>query len=173
MTAVWSRNLERLTGRTVTEEKEVKERWKEYTEKLYRKNPGISNVFTEKVFDDKPDILEAEVKQAISQLANWKAAGCDGIPVELLKAVGDDAIKVLTRTCNSIWKNKWPKDWKKSVYMPIYKKGDKKECGNYRTIALIPHASKVMLKKDWKVTLSPTYQRNRPALEGAGELETT
>ena len=94
------------TGGTVTEEKEVKEKWKEYTEELYRKNPGISVVFIEKVFDDEPYILEAEVKQAISQLANRKAAGCDGIPVELLKAVDDDAIKVLTRIYNSIWKNK-------------------------------------------------------------------
>ena len=72
---------------------------------------------------------------------------CDGIPIEFLKAGGDEAIRVMKNLCNSIWKMKtWPNDWKKSIYVPIYKKGDKKECGNYRTIALISHASKILLR---------------------------
>ena len=78
---------------------------------------------------------------------NRKSPGCDGIPIEFLKAGGDEAIRVMTNLCNSIWKMKtWPNDWKKSIYIPIYKKGDQKECGNYRTIALISHASKILLK---------------------------
>ena len=73
--------------------------------------------------------------------------GCDGIPIELLKAGGEEAVKVMTGLYNCIWKRKeWPTDWKKSVYVPIYKKWDKKECGNYRTIALISHASKVLMR---------------------------
>ena len=87
------------------------------------------------------------MKEALRHISNRKSAGCDGIPIELLKAGGEEAVKVMTGLCNCIWKRKeWPTDWKKSVYLPIYKKGDKKECGNYRTIALISHASKVLLR---------------------------
>ena len=87
------------------------------------------------------------MKEALRQISNRKSAGCDGIPIELLKAGEEEAVKVMTGLCNCIWKRKeWPTDWKKSLYVPIYKKGDKKECGNYRTIALISHASKVLLR---------------------------
>ena len=87
------------------------------------------------------------MKEALRHISNRKSAGCDGIPIELLKAGGEEAVKVMTVLCNCIWKRKeWPTDWKKSVYVPIYKKGDKQECGNYRTIALISHASKVLLR---------------------------
>ena len=80
-------------------------------------------------------------------MSNRKAPGCDGIPIEFLKSGGDEVIRVMTNLFNSIWKMKtWPNDWKKSIYVPIYKKGDKKECGNYRTIALISHASKILLR---------------------------
>ena len=76
-----------------------------------------------------------------------KASGCDGIPVELFHILKDDAMKVLHSTCQQIWKTQqWPQDWKRSVFIPIPKKGNPKECSNYRTIALISHASKVMLK---------------------------
>ena len=87
-------------------------------------------------YEDEPDVLEIEVNEAIQHISNRKAPGCDRIPIEFLKAGGDEAIRVMTNLCNSIWKMKtWPNDWKKSIYVPIYKKGDKKECGNYRTIA--------------------------------------
>ena len=87
------------------------------------------------------------MKEALRHISNRKSAGCDGIPIELLKAGWEEAVKVMTGLCNCIWKRKeWPTDWKKSVFVPIYKKGDKKECGNYRTIALISHASKVLLR---------------------------
>ena len=76
-----------------------------------------------------------------------KASGGDGIPVELLQILKDDAVKVLHSTCQQIWKTQqWPQDWKRSVYIPIPKKGNAKECSNYCTIAFISHASKVMLK---------------------------
>ena len=112
-----------------------------------------------------PDILECEVKWALGRITTNKASGGDGIPVELgrittNKASGgdgipvelfqilkDDAVKVLHSICQQIWKTqRWPQDWKRSVFIPIPKKGSAKECSNYHTIALISHASKVMLK---------------------------
>ena len=76
-----------------------------------------------------------------------KASGCDGIPVELFPILKDDAVKVLHSICQQIWKTQqWPQDWKRSVFIPIPKKGNPKECSNYHTIALISHATKVMLK---------------------------
>ena len=93
-----------------------------------------------------PDILECEVKRALGSITTNKASGDDGIPVELLQILKDD-IKVPHSICQRIWKTQqWPKDWKRSVFIPIPKKGNAKECSNYRTIALISHASKVMLK---------------------------
>ena len=140
-------SIKASNGKMVTEGKNVKERWKEYTESLYKKDPNIYDMLIEDPYEDEPEVLESEVKVALQQLANGKAVGCDGIPIELLKLGGKEAVKTLTSICNCIWKNKkWPKDWKKSVFVPIFKKGCKKECGNYRTIALISHASKVLLK---------------------------
>ena len=135
------------TGKVVTEEKEVKEIWQQYTEELYRRDPNATDSFNENIYEDEPEVMETEVKEALRHISDRKSAGCDGIPIELLKAGGEEAVKVMTGLCNCIWKRKeWPKDWKKSVYVPIYKKGDKQECGNYRTIALISHASKVLLR---------------------------
>ena len=94
-----------------------------------------------------PDILECEVKWALESITTNKASGGDGIPVELFQILKDDAVKVLHSICQQIWTTQqWPQDWKRSVFIPIPKKGDAKECSNYRTIALISHASKVMLK---------------------------
>ena len=93
-----------------------------------------------------PDILECEVKWALSITMN-KASGGDGIPVELFQILKDDAVKVLYSICQQIWKTQqWLQDWKRSVFIPIPKKGNAKECSNYCTIALISHASKVMLE---------------------------
>ena len=91
--------------------------------------------------------LEWEVKWALGSITMNKAGGGNGIPVELFQILKDDAMKVLHSICQQIWKTQqWPQDWKRSVFIPIPKKGNAKECPNYRTIALILHASKVMLK---------------------------
>ena len=94
-----------------------------------------------------PDILECEVKWALGSIIMNKASGGDGIPVELFQILKDDAVKVLYSICQKIWKTQqWPQDWKRSVFIPVPKKGTAKECSNYCTIALVSHASKVMLK---------------------------
>ena len=94
-----------------------------------------------------PDILEFEVKWDLGSITTNKASGGDGIPVELFQVLKDDAVKVLHSTCQQLWKTQqWPQDWKRSVFTPIPKKGNAKECSNYHTITLISHASKVMLK---------------------------
>ena len=94
-----------------------------------------------------PDILECEVKWALGSLTTNKASGGDGIPVELFQILEDDAVKVLHSIYQQIWKTQqWPQDWKRSVFIPIPKKSNAKECSNYQKIALISHTSKVMLK---------------------------
>ena len=94
-----------------------------------------------------PDILECEFKWALGSITTNKASGGDGIPVELFQILKDDAVKVLHSICQQIWKTQqWPQDWKRSVFIPVLKEGNTKECSNYCTIALISHASKVLLK---------------------------
>ena len=91
--------------------------------------------------------LECEVKWALESITTNKDSGGDGIPVELFPILKDDAVKVLRSICQQIWKTRQrPQDWKRSVFIPISKKGNDKECSNYHTISLISHASKVMLK---------------------------
>ena len=130
-------------GRDITEAEDIKKRWQEYTEEDLDVLDNPDSV----VADLELDILESEVKWALESLANNKARGGDGIPVELLKILKDDAVKVLHSKCQQVWKTQQqPEDWKRSVYIPIPKKGSAKECSNYHTIALISHTSKVMLK---------------------------
>ena len=94
-----------------------------------------------------PDILECEVKWALGSITTFKASDSYGIPVELFQILKDDAVKVLHSICQQIWETQqWPQDWKRSVFIPISKKGNAKKCRNYQTIALISHASQVMLK---------------------------
>ena len=94
-----------------------------------------------------PDILECEAKWALGSITMNKASGGDGIPVELFQILKDDDLKVLSSTCQQIWKTQqWPQDWKRAVFITIPKKGNAKECSNYHTIALILHASKVILQ---------------------------
>ena len=94
-----------------------------------------------------PDILECEVKWVLGSITTNKESGGDGIPVELFQILKDDAVKVLHSICQQIWKTQqWSQDWERSVFIPIPKKGNAKECSNYRTIALSSHTSKVMLK---------------------------
>ena len=99
------------------------------------------------ITDLEPDILECEVKWALESITRNKASGSDGIPVELFQILKDDVVKVLHSVCQQIWKTQqWPQDWKRSVFIPIPKKGNAKECSDYRTSALVSHASKVMFK---------------------------
>ena len=94
-----------------------------------------------------PDILECEVKWALESITTNKASGGDGIPAELFQILKEDAVKVLPSICQQIWKTQqWLQDWKRSVFIPVPKKGDAKECSNYHTTALISYASKVTLK---------------------------
>ena len=94
-----------------------------------------------------PDILECEVKWALESISTNKAIGGDGIPVELFQIQEDDAVKVLHSICQQVWKTQqWPQDWKRSVFIPIPKKGNAKECSNYGISAHISHSSKMMLK---------------------------
>ncbi|CAF4636330.1 unnamed protein product, partial [Didymodactylos carnosus] len=126
---------------------EIKNKWKQYTEELYKKEiNGTGNLDLDN-YEPEPDILENEVTFAMETLANGKAPGHDGIPIECFKTIKEDTVKALTKLCQQIWKtNKWPQDWKTSISIPIPKKGNAKDCSNYRTIALISHASKIMLK---------------------------
>ena len=94
-----------------------------------------------------PDILKCEVKRALGSITTNKASGGDGIPVELFQILKDDAVKALHSICHRIWKSQqWPQDWKRSVFIPIPKKGNAKGCSDYHTTALMSHARKVMLK---------------------------
>ena len=130
----------------LTEAEDIKKRWQEYTEELYKKdlhNPdnheGVTHL--------EPDILECEVKLALGNITTNKASGGDGIPVELFQILKDDAVKVLHSVCQQIWKAPhWLQDWKRSVFIPIPKQGNAKECSNYQTNAFISHATKIMLK---------------------------
>ena len=134
-------------GMDLTEAEDIKKRWQEDTEELYKKdlyNPDNHNGLITHL---QPDTLEFEVKWALESITMNKANGGDGIPVELFQILEDDAVKVLHSIYQQIWKTQqWPQDWKRSVFIPIPKKGNTKECSNYHTIALISLASKVMLK---------------------------
>ena len=134
-------------GMDLTEAEDIKKRWQEYTEELYKKDLHHPDYHNGVITHLEPDILECEVKWALGSITVNKASGGDGIPVELFQILKDDAVKVLHSICQLIWKTQqWPQDWKRSVFIPIPKKGNAKECSNYRTIALISQASKVMLK---------------------------
>ena len=131
----------------LTEAEDMKKRWQEYTEELYKKDLHYSDNQNGVITHLESDILECEVKWALEGIITNKASGGDGIPVELFQILKDDAAKVLHSICQQIWKTRqWPQDWKRSVFIPIPKKVNAKECSNYCTIALISHASKVMLK---------------------------
>ena len=119
----------------------------EYTEELYKRNLHDSGNHDGVITHLELDMLESEVKWALESITTNKAGGGYGIPVELFQILKDDALKVLHSICQQIWKTQqWPQDGKRSVFIPIPNKGNTKECSNYRTIALISHASKVMFK---------------------------
>ena len=131
----------------LTEAEDIKKRWQQYTE-LHKKDLHDPDNHDGVIIHLGPDILECEVKWALGSIPMNKASGGDRIPVELFQILEDDAVKVLHSIGQEIWKTQqWPQDGKRSVFLPIPKKGNAKECSNYyHTIALISHASKVMLK---------------------------
>ena len=131
----------------LTEAEDIKMRWQKYTEELYKKDLHDPDNRDGVITYLEPGILECKVKWALESITTNKASGGDGIPVVLCQILKDDAVKVLHSICQQIWKTQqWPQDWKRSVFIPIPKKGNAKEGSNYCTIALISHASKVMLK---------------------------
>jgi len=134
-------------GMDLTEAEDTKKKWQEYTEELYKKDLHNPDNHDGVITHLEPDILECEVKQALGIITMNKTSRGDGIAVELFQILKDDAMKVLHSVCQQIWKTQQcSQDWKRSVFIPIPKKGNAKECSNYRTIALISQASKVMLK---------------------------
>ena len=129
------------------EAEDIKKRWQEYTEELHKKDLNDPDNHNGVITHPEPDILECEVKRALGSITMNKASKSDGILPELFQILKVDAIKVLHSICQQIWKNQqWPQDWKRSVFIPIPKKGNAKECSNYCIIALISHSSKVMFK---------------------------
>ena len=131
----------------IIESKNIKKKWQEYTEELCKKDLNDSDNHDGVTTHVEPDILECEVKSALGSIPTNKASGDDGIPAELFQILRDDAVKMLHSICQQIWKTQQcPQDWKTSVFIPVPKKGNAKECSNYRTVVLISHASKVLLK---------------------------
>ena len=131
----------------LTEAEDNKKRWQEYTEELYKKDFHDPDNNDCVITHLEPDILECKVKWALRSITVNKASGGDRIPVELFQILKDDAVKGLHSICQQIWKtHQWPQDWNRSIFIPIPKKSNAKECSNYHIIALISHASKVMLK---------------------------
>ena len=129
------------------EAEDTKKKWQEFTEELHKKDLQDPDNHDGVITHLEPVILECEVKWALENITKNKASGGDGIPVELFKILKDDAVKVLHSICQQIWKTQqWPQDWKRSVFIPIPKKGNANAHSNYCTIAFISHVSKVMLK---------------------------
>ena len=134
-------------GMDLREAADIKKRWQECTEELYKKDLHDPGNHHGVITHLEPDILQCELKWALGSITVNKASGGNGIPGELFQILKGDAVKVLHSICQQIWKTQqWPKDWKRSVFILIPKKGNAKECSNYCTIVLISHASKVMLK---------------------------
>ena len=120
-------------GMDVTEAEDIKKRWQEYTEKLYKKCLHDPDNHDGVITHLEPDILKCEVKWALGSITVNKASEGDGIPIELVQILNNDAVKVLCSISQQIWKaQQWPEDWKRSVFIPIPKKGSVKECSNYQ-----------------------------------------
>ena len=131
----------------LTEAEDIKKRWQEYTEELYKKDLNDPDNHDGMITHLYPDTLECKVKWALRSITMNKASGGDGISAELFQILKDDGMNVQHSLCQQIWKTQqWPQDWKRSVSIPVPKTGNAKEYSIYCTIALISHASKVMLK---------------------------
>ena len=130
-----------------TEAEDIKKKWQEYTKELYKNDLHNPDNHDAVITHLEPDILECKVKWALGSITMNKASGGDGIPVELFQILRDEAVKVLHSVCQQIWKiQQWPRDWKRSVFIPIPNKGNGKECSNYPTIVPISHVSKIVLQ---------------------------
>ena len=132
-------------GMDLTEVEDIKKRWQEYTEELYRKDLHNPDNHDGVITHLESDVLECGVKWALESITTSKESGGDGIPVVPFQILKDDAMKVLHSICQQIWKTQ-PQDWESSIFILIPKKSSAKECSNYCTITLISHVSKVMLK---------------------------
>ena len=148
----------------LTEGEDIK-KCQEYTEELCKKDLHEPDNHDSVITHLEPDILECEIKWALESITINKASGGDGIPIELFQVLKNDAVKVLHSICQQIWKTqKWPQDWKRSVFIPTPKKGNAKECSNYHTVALISHVSKVMLKI-LQIRLQPYMSHELPDVQ--------
>ena len=126
----------------LTEAEDIKKRWQEYTEEVYKKDLHDPDNHRGVITDLEPDILECEVKWALESITMNNVSGGDGIPVELFQILKEDAVKVLHSICQQIWKTRqWPQEWKRSVFIPVPKKDNAKEFSNYCTFALTSHTS--------------------------------
>ena len=133
-------------GVDLTEAEVIKKRRQEYPEEIYKKDLNDSDNHYGVNTHLEPDILECEVKWALGSITTSKVSGDDGMPAKVFQILKDIAVKVLHSICQQIWKTQqWPQDWKRSVFIPIPKKGNAKECSNYHTIALISHASQAKI----------------------------
>ena len=131
----------------IREAEDIKKRWQEYTEELYKKDLHDPDNHNGMITNLEPDIIDCEVKWALGSITTNKASGSYGIPVELLQILEDDAVKVLHSICQQTWKTQqWPQDWKRSVFISISQKGIAKQCSLYYIIAHITNTIKVMLK---------------------------
>ena len=130
----------------LTEAEDIKKRWQEYTEELYKKDLHDTDNHDGVITHLEPDILECEVKRALESITTNKASGGDRIPVELFQILKDDSVKVLYSISQQIWKTQQcPQDWKRSAFIPLPKKGNAKDCTNYCKIALL-HSSHMLVK---------------------------
>ena len=130
-------------GLDLTEAEDIKKRWQEFTEELYKRDLLDPDTHDDVITNLEPDILECEVKWALENISTNKAIGSDGIPVELFQILKDDAVKVLHSISQQIWKSQqWSQDWKRSVFIPIPKKGNAKECSTTAQL----HSSHTLVK---------------------------
>ena len=144
-------------GMDLTEAENIKTRWQEYTEELYKKDLHDPDNCDGVITHLEPDILECEVKWVLGSITMNKASGSDGIPAKLFQILKDDVVKVLHSMCQKIWKTEqWPQDWERSVSIPIPKKGNARECSNHHIIALVSHAQVRSCSKASKLGFSRT-----------------
>ena len=150
----------------LTEAADIKKRWQEYTDEVYQKDLNNPDNHDGVITHLEPDILEWEVKWALGNITMNKASRGDKIPIVLSQILKDDAVKILHPICQQTWKTQqWSQDWKKSVFIPIPKKGNAKECSNYHTIAHISYANKIMLK-NLQVRLQQYVNQEFPDVQG-------
>jgi len=135
--------IKNRNGMDVAEAEDIK-KWQEYTEELYKTDLHDPDNHDGLITHLEPDILESQVKWTLGSITTNKANGSDGIPADQFQIL--KAVKVLHSIGQQTWKiQQWPQDWKKSIFIPIPKKGNEKECSNYHTIVLLSHSSKVIL----------------------------